>query len=147
MPEIKRKPKSEKAADRFRNAGFVKTVRPDEEPPEISESLSDYTMDTLADLITKYSNWREYAEDLANEQMVRYFSLKAEYEHEEAVFLVTLNAKPTDKKLMALADANLNRLRATLLEEELYYSMLTKKVESLSNTLSVLSREITRRKV
>jgi hypothetical protein len=155
MPEIKRtgskQPSQQKqaprsAVDRYRVKGFSSIGKPAEDPPSIDGSLADYEMDSLAELITKYSNWREYAEELANEQMVTFYTKKAEYEHKEAVFSLTLDGKPTDKKLAVMANEELNHLRVKLLEEELYYTMLTKKVESFSNTLAVLSREITRRK-
>jgi hypothetical protein len=143
MPTLKSK-ESNFAEKRFRKY-FTKLSKPDEEAI-LPKKLSSLPSDKLSDIQTRYTAWREFTEDLLVEALAEYTRLKEEYEYAFNKKLLVTNAKSLrEKEAIVRTDLNIRKLFLSLQEAELYYNLLSSKIESYNNCLTVISREITRR--
>lgn len=113
-------------------------------PREVSKESSD----SLGDLISRYSAWREYTEDRHMEACAVYAQVHSEYDLESArVMLSSVEGTVTEKKARSRIDGAVSQLAKGVLEAEIYRDLLARKLDSFSNVLAMLSRELTRRGV
>jgi hypothetical protein len=149
MPTLGNTPPPQKAItafDKYRAKGFTELSKPEEVQPTMPLQLSNLNADALGDLMSKYSRWREYAEDLYLKAYYEYTVLNEKYEHSVAVFKVQANtSKKFEKDDLVKADRSLRALADKVLEAQMYYELLSSKVDSLDKSFNTLSREISRR--
>lgn len=108
--------------------------------------VSDMTSDELGNMIARYSAWREYTEDRHIEACAVAAQCRSEYDREYSKQMVASKFnKVTDKKYDAKVGAE--DLLSRLEEAEMFKDLLAGKLESFSNVLAMLSRELTRRGV
>jgi len=137
--------KQDKATVKFRSA-FPKVRIPEGGLPFSKVKISHISSDKLGDLIAQYSAWREYCEDCHISAVSEYTVAKAAYDEMMGREMVLISAGDvTTKKAMAQQADSVKPLSKTLLEKELYWKMISNKLESFTNTLTILSRELTRR--
>ncbi len=114
--------------------------------PYMNPKVSLITSEQLGDMLSRYSAWREYCEDQHLMALAAFMEIKDAYDIKVAEKMVLSNeAKITDKRNAALIDPEVLTLGTTYLEKETYLKMLSSKLESFSNSLATLSRELTRR--
>jgi hypothetical protein len=132
--------------EQYRDLGFKPLNKPEGEIPRLPTQISSTTSNKLGDLQIIYAAWREYAEDLHAEALTKYTSTKSEYDYLVAITANGLDARTVkDKANKVLENPRVQKLRSRLLEAELMVNLLSAKLESYSNALAVLSRELTRR--
>lgn len=130
---------------RFRSA-FDKMGKPDEPVPTFPKKLSSLTSDQLGDYTAKYAAWREFTEDMHFEALQDKMVLQAQYDFEHAKLMVVAKGDGlNEKKYHTLSNEKLNDLRQKLLDADIYLNMVSNKLDSFNNSLSVLSREVSRR--
>ena len=132
--------------NKFRDKGFDVVTKPETPMPSTRVNIGGLSLVELSDLTSRYSQWREYSEDLHTASLTAFTMLSEEFDFEYAKAKMRATGKPTDKILAADADPVIRELRQKLLEAELYRDMLGEKIESFTNCLSVLSREVTLRR-
>lgn len=140
MPVRKKDP-----LDRFRKI-FDEVEAPKGGLPTMPTKISHLTSDELGNLISRYSAWREYTEDRHIEACAISAQCKSEYDMEYTKQIVASKFnKITDKRYEAKVSAEILLKRYE--ESEMYRELLAGKLESFSNVLAMLSRELTRRGV
>ena len=99
----------------------------------MSTRIADIASDDLGDLIARYTAWREFTEDRHLEACAVYAQVKSEYDLEIDRFIAESrrSISATDKRD----------------EAGIYRDLLAGKLDSFSNVLAMLSRELTRRGV
>lgn len=116
--------------------------------PTMPREVSKESSDSLGDLISRYSAWREYTEDRHMEACAVYAQVHSEYDLESArVMLSSVEGTVTEKKARSRIDGAVSQLAKGVLEAEIYRDLLARKLDSFSNVLAMLSRELTRRGV
>lgn len=131
--------------DQFRNV-FKSLGAPEGGLPRLSTAVSHLTSDKLGDMIAKYSAWREFCEDSHLAAVAEYMEAKEKYDMALSKQMVLADAPDvTTKKALAMNDKEVTRLRGEFTNKEVYKEMIAHKLESFSNSLSMLSRELTRR--
>jgi len=145
VKDTKKKPQD--PLEKFREVfGEVKT--PAGGLPMMSTKISGESSDTLGNMISRYSAWREFTEDRHAEACAVYAQVKSEYDF--ACDKAMLNAREgtvTEKKAEAKTGNIVAPLAKKVLEASIYMDLLARKLDSFSNVLSMLSRELTRRGV
>ncbi len=112
----------------------------------LPRSLSTLTSEKLSDVMTKYTAWREFTDDLLIEAFVDYRKTKETYEYEwHKKFLTSSQATKYLKEMKLETDPILKELKAEFIEAEMYYNLLQSKQNSIKDTLAIISREISRR--
>lgn len=117
--------------------------------PTMSTRIADIASDDLGDLIARYTAWREFTEDRHLEACAVYAQVKSEYDLEIDRFIAESrrSISATDKRAMAHVHVTELGLTKKLDEAGIYRDLLAGKLDSFSNVLAMLSRELTRRGV
>lgn len=131
----------------FRSMGFTAVNRPDGKTPYLPTRVATITSNRLGDMQIEYAAWREYTEDLHAEATTTYMQVRSDYDFLVAITSNGLNETRTvkDKTNMVLENKQVQRKRIALLNSETMLSLLAAKLNSYTNALQVLSRELTRR--
>lgn len=144
MPIKKDTTETTGAVKKFRKT-FAKVAIP-EKDPQLPNKLSSLTSDKVSDLQLEYTAWRELTEDLMVEALAEFTYAKLTYDYEYEKMLIMTSAKTVkEKEAIVSTDLRIHKLYNTFVEAELFYNLLTNKLESYTNCLTVISREITRR--
>lgn len=131
----------------FRAMGFSAVNRPEGASPRLPTRVAAVTTNKLGDMQIEYAAWREYSEDLHAEATTTYMQVKSDYDFLVAITSNGLNDTRTvkDKSNMVLENKQVQRKRLELLNAETMLNLLGAKLNSYTNALQVLSRELTRR--
>lgn len=110
--------------------------------------ISDMPSDDLGNIIARYTAWREFTEDKHMEACATYAQCKSEYDLAcDKEMLLSKAGSVTERKASAKANPRVEQLYKDLTEVEMYRDLLANKLDSFSNVLAMLSRELTRRGV
>lgn len=110
--------------------------------------VADLASDELGNMIARYTAWREFTEDRHMEACAVYAQCKSEYDLAvDKEMLSSAASTVTERKASAKANPKVEKLYKDLTEAEMYRDLLANKLESFSNVLAMLSRELTRRGV
>lgn len=110
--------------------------------------IADLASDELGNMISRYTAWREFTEDRHAEACAVVAQCKSEYDLEVDKEMLSSSASTvTERKASAKASPKVERLYRDLSDAEIYRTLLANKLESFSNVLAMLSRELTRRGV
>ena len=110
--------------------------------------ISDTSSDELGNMIARYTAWREFTEDRHMDACAVYAQCKSEYDLAVDKEMLSSSANTvTERKASAKANPRVEKLYKELTEAEMYRDLLANKLESFSNVLAMLSRELTRRGV
>lgn len=133
------------AVEKYKELGFTPTAKPDGEPI-MPRQISQITSDVLGDLQSAYAVWREYTEDNLLRSVAKATELKTSYDYEYAKRFV-LSEGSTDKQKKAYVDTDevMYAKNVELMNAQMLVDLLSSKLESFSNCLTIVSREITRR--
>lgn len=116
--------------------------------PTMPIKISDLASDELGNMIARYTAWREFTEDRHMEACAVFAQCKSEYDLAvDKEMLSSVASTVTERKASAKANPKVERLYKNLTEAEMYRDLLANKLESFSNVLAMLSRELTRRGV
>lgn len=133
--------------DKFRKT-FTELKAPTGGLPTMPTKISSTSSDELGNIIARYTAWREFTEDRHMEACAVYAQCKSEYDLACDKLILTSKANTvTERKASAKADPKVEKLFRALNESEMYMNLLANKLDSFSNVLSMLSRELTRRGV
>jgi hypothetical protein len=136
----------EKVLAKYRRLGFGKPIKPEQDAPKLPRNISDITLDKVGNFINAYTAWREYTENLYNEELPKLVVLKEEYDYLYQVILIsTLGKDVTTKKASVNANEEVRAKYREKMEQEMFTDMLAQKIETYSNIIASLSRELTRR--
>lgn len=150
MPSLSKESKSvtieanSSAVDKFRR-NFPAVKSPEEELPTMPKELTKLKILELGNLMSQYSAWREFAEDMLSTATAEYMEALNRYNFEYSKMYVIASGKVTDKKEELEADPRLHEMWMKVLEKKTYSDLLSDKVASLNASISVLSRDLTRR--
>lgn len=110
--------------------------------------VSGLASEELGDMIAKYTAWREYTEDRHAEACAVLSEVKSKYDLASDIAMQKISANSvTEKKALVRADDSVSILHKELTESEIFVNLLGRKLDSFSNVLTMLSRELTRRGV
>lgn len=116
--------------------------------PTMLTKISDESSDKLGNMIARYSAWREFTEDRHMEACAVYAQVKSEYDFScDKAMLSADGVNVTERKAAARVGLQVSVLAKKVLEAEIYKDLLASKLDSFSNVLAMLSRELTRRGV
>lgn len=116
--------------------------------PTMPTKVADLASDELGNMIARYTAWREFTEDRHMEACAVYAQCKSEYDLAvDKEMLSSAASTVTERKASAKANPKVEKLYKDLTEAEMYRDLLANKLESFSNVLAMLSRELTRRGV
>lgn len=133
--------------ERFRQV-FTDLKAPKGGLPTMPTRISETSLDELGDMIARYTAWREFTEDRHLESVAVYSQLKSEYDlASDKAMLSSIQGTITEKKAAAKTSATVSILAKKTVEAEIYMNLLGGKLDSFSNVLAMLSRELTRRGV
>lgn len=133
--------------ERFREI-FSELSAPKGGLPTMPTKVADLASDELGNMIARYTAWREFTEDRHAEACAVLAQCKSEYDLEvDKVMLSSTASTVTERKASAKANPKVEKLYKDLTEAEMYQNLLANKLESFSNVLAMLSRELTRRGV
>ena len=137
----------ESPLDRFRRV-FVEINTPKGGLPTMPTKIADVASDELGDMIARYTAWREFTEDRHAEACATYAQCKSEYDLEvDKAVLRVEGQSVTERKAKANSDPQVEILYKRVSESNIYRELLANKLDSFSNVLAMLSRELTRRGV
>lgn len=127
---------------------FTEVSAPKGGLPTMPTKISEKASDDLGDMIARYTAWREFTEDRHMDACAVFAQVKSEYDLacDKKMLSSTANTV-TERKASAKADPKVEQLYKDLNEAEMYRDLLAGKLESFSNVLAMLSRELTRRGV
>lgn len=127
---------------------FVSLEAPKGGLPTMPTKIADLASDELGNMIARYTAWREFTEDRHAEACAVVAQCKSEYDLEVDKEMLSSSASTvTERKASAKASPKVERLYRDLSDAEIYRTLLANKLESFSNVLAMLSRELTRRGV
>lgn len=133
--------------ERFRQV-FTDLKAPKGGLPTMPTRISETSLDELGDMIARYTAWREFTEDRHLESVAVYSQLKSEYDlASDKAMLSSIQGTITEKKAAAKTSSTVSILAKKTVEAEIYMNLLGGKLDSFSNVLAMLSRELTRRGV
>lgn len=133
--------------ERFRKV-FAEVGVPKGGLPTMPTQISTTSSDQLGDMISRYSAWREFTEDRHMEACAVYAQVKSEYDFAaDTAMLKSSGDTVTEKKTSAKVNTQVVALANKVLEAETYKDLLAGKLDSFTNVLAMLSRELTRRGV
>lgn len=116
--------------------------------PTMPTRIADMALDELGNMIARYTAWREFTEDRHMEACAVYSQCKSQYDLEvDKATLTATGDTITERKIEAKTRQHIEILGKKVDEAEIYVGLLAKKLESFSNVLAMLSRELTRRGV
>lgn len=146
MP-VRKEKKEHSPLEKFRRI-FISIAAPKGGLPVMPTVIADVPSDKLGDMIARYTAWREFTEDRHMEACATYAQCKSEYDLVCAKELLLAKANTvTERKATVNASPKVERLYRDLVEAETFRDLLANKLESFSNVLAMLSRELTRRGV
>ena len=127
---------------------FVEIPAPKGGLPTMPTKIAETGSDELGDMIARYTAWREFTEDRHAESCSVFAQCKSEYDLAcDKEMLQSGAATVTEKKASAKLNIRVETLYKNLSEAEMYKDLLAHKLDSFSNVLAMLSRELTRRGV
>jgi hypothetical protein len=133
--------------ERFR-AIFTELSPPKGGLPTMPTKVADLASDELGNMIARYTAWREFTEDRHMEACAVYSQCRSEYDLAvDKEMLSSKESTVTERKASAKSSPKVEKLYKDLTEAEMYRDLLANKLESFSNVLAMLSRELTRRGV
>ena len=133
--------------ERFR-AIFTELSAPKGGLPTMPTKVADLASDELGNMIARYTAWREFTEDRHMEACAVYSQCMSEYDLAvDKEMLSSKESTVTERKASAKSSPKVEKLYKDLTEAEMYRDLLANKLESFSNVLAMLSRELTRRGV
>lgn len=136
-----------KPLEKFRKV-FDNLTAPKGGLPTMPTKITGSSLDELGDMMSRYSAWREFTEDLHMESCAVYSQVKSEYDLVcDRALLNSAGHTVTERKAEAKSGNSVAPLAKKVLEAEIYMNLLAGKLSSFNNVLSVLSRELTRRGV
>lgn len=116
--------------------------------PTMPTKITDSSSEQLGDMIARYTAWREFTEDRHMEACAVFSQVKSEYDLAcDKEMLISSAGTVTERKASAKTTPKVERLYKDLCEAEMYRDLLAGKLDSFSNVLAMLSRELTRRGV
>ena len=133
--------------DIFREV-FTEVSAPKGGLPMMPTRIADVASDDLGNMIARYTAWREFTEDRHAQACAVYAQCKSDYDLAYSTeFLSLSNMTGTEKKTAVNANQKVADLYKQLTDAEIYKDLLANKLDSFSNVLAMLSRELTRRGV
>ena len=133
------------AVEKYQDLGFLPTARPNAEPI-MPRQISQITSDILGDLQSSYAVWREYSEDNLLKAVATLTQLKTEYDYQYSKrFVLAEGNTDKQKKAYVETDEAIYTKNVELMNAQMLVDLLSSKLESFSNCLTIISREITRR--
>lgn len=133
--------------DTFREV-FTEVSAPKGGLPMMPTRIADVASDDLGNMIARYTAWREFTEDRHAQACAVYAQCKSDYDLAYSTeFLSLSNMTVTEKKTAVNANQKVADLYKQLTDAEIYKDLLANKLDSFSNVLAMLSRELTRRGV
>ena len=133
--------------ERFRRV-FLEVTAPKGGLPTMPTRVSDLASDELGNMIARYTAWREFTEDRHAEACAVFSQCKSEYDLAcDKATLGSTAETVTERKVVAKTQPNVIELGKRLNEAEIFMGLLARKLDSFSNVLAMLSRELTRRGV
>lgn len=145
MPKNPTREVQDKPFVRYRE-NFKRKTKPEDKEPKMPTSVSAMNGDKLGDLMIRYSAWREYADDCVQDAFVEYMQSKNKYDYQwELLFLQTAGKSIKDREMIVNCDVLIRKLKVDLEDAEMYHQLLLNKLDSFTNCLTIISREITRR--
>lgn len=132
--------------ERFREV-FADVSAPKGGLPTMPTKVSDIASDELGDMIARYTAWREFTEDRHAEACAVVSEYKSKYDLAYSTeMLASKNSLTvTEKKAVVNANQKVAALYKQLTDAEIFRDLLANKLDSFSNVLMMLSRELTRR--
>ena len=116
--------------------------------PTMPTRIAGIASDEWGNIIARYSAWREFTEDKHLEACAVYAQCKSEYDLQvDRETLTSMAATITERKVAAKTSPRVEVLYKKLVDAETFMNLLANKLESFSNVLAMLSRELTRRGV
>ena len=145
MPKVKNQPKEYSPLTTFRKIlGAVE--KPEKEMPTMVLRISELSSDDLGNMISRYSAWREFVEDKLIAASAEATSLREKYQAKyNAVYMGVEGRTINDKKILTESNADVEKLDKEATDAEIMRDLFSGKLDSLSNAISTLSRELTRR--
>lgn len=132
---------------RFRKI-FDMVERPKGGLPTMPTKVSNLASEELGDMMARYTSWREFTEDCHADACAVYAQVKSQYDLESDKALLQMDGETvTEKRAAVKSDPKVADLYKKLNEAEIYVDLLGKKLDSFTNVLTMLSRELTRRGV
>ena len=132
---------------RFREV-FTEIPAPKGGLPTMPTRIADSTSEELGNLMARYAAWREFTEDRHLEACAVYAQVKSEYDFACDKEMLRSTAETLKEKCAeAKTSARMEDLGNKLKDAEIYKDLFAQKLESFSNVLAMLSRELTRRGV
>lgn len=128
------------------NKVFVFREPPTKEPPQMKLRVSLLSSDELGDLISLYESWAEYARGEKIYALQQYTISEHNYKDLQARFSLTIKAK--NRELTQASILQIPEVKESYVQREadnMYYTLIAEKCDSLEKTLATLSRELTRR--
>lgn len=143
--ETERVPRVNSPIDTFRET-FKELSAPEKSTPTMVLKISELTSDELGDMISRYSAWREYTED----KLIAITAMKASITEQykmiyNKAYIEADGRTISDKKILAETNDDVIKINKQLTEISQYEELFSGKMDSLSNAISTLSRELTRR--
>lgn len=133
--------------ERFRGV-FSEVPSPKGGLPTMPTKIANVASDELGDMIARYSAWREFTEDRHAEACAVFSQCKSEYDLACDKELLLSGAQTvTERKAAAKTNPIVSGLYKDMVEAETFRDLLANKLDSFSNVLAMLSRELTRRGV
>lgn len=140
-----RKERVDNPLKRFRDM-FSAVERPKGGLPVMPTKVSTLATDELGDMMSRYTAWREFTEDCHAEACATYAQIKSQYDLASDVALLETSAiSVTEKKAEVKNNPQVAKLYQDLSDASIYCTLLSSKLESFTNVLAMLSRELTRR--
>lgn len=131
--------------ERFRKV-FDSVRRPYGGLPTMPTKVSTIATDELGDMMARYTAWREFTEDCHAEACATYAQIKSQYDLASDTALLEVEGNSvTERKAAVKNDPKVAKLYKDLSDAEIYCTLLSSKLESFTNVLAMLSRELTRR--
>lgn len=152
MPKLASSTSEETSLEKVKRLGLIKTASPTENDlPSMPIQMALLTSAELSNTMSEFAAWREYVESLYIESMMEHkkFATKFDYELAKRKLAVENEHKKSKtreyKALLIDTDGSIFADREMLDELSLYKEALSIRLDSLTNSINVLSREITRR--
>lgn len=132
---------------RFRKTGFDEIESPGTRMPIMPDDKTIHTQSVmqLSTLIGKYTAWREFAEDQLIVETAKVNILEEQVSALRKKAFIMADGNVTERKAIAAADEKVLAKSSELTITAAYRDMLAGKVESFTNCLTTLSREVTLR--
>ena len=116
--------------------------------PTMPTKVSNLASEELGDMMARYTSWREFTEDCHADACAVYAQVKSQYDLASDRALLQMDGGTvTEKRAAVKNNPEVASLYKKLTEAEIYVDLLGKKLDSFTNVLTMLSRELTRRGV